>query len=170
MHGLWVELLKATEMKGAKLKEAGAQQQFNRNLEDMEMWLSEIEGQLGSEDYGKDLISVQNHQKKLGLLESDINAHHERIDGISSQVAQFEQGGHFDAPNIRSKEQRFLQRYGNLQDPLNRRKGKLDESLKGHQLFRDIEDELAWIREKEQIAGSNNRGIFFSFLYDGFFW
>ena len=32
------------------------------------------------------------------------------------------------------------------------------ESLQGNQLFRDIEDELAWIREKEQIAASTNRG------------
>lgn len=160
VHGLWTDLLRATETKGAKLKEAGAQQQFNRNLEDMEMWLGEIEAQLGSEDYGKDLISVQNLQKKTGLLESDINAHQERIDGISSQVEQFEQSGHFDAPSIRQKEQRFLTRYNMLRDPLNRRKMKLAESLKGHQLFRDIEDELAWIREKEQIAASNNRGIF----------
>lgn len=63
---------------GAKLKEAGAQQQFNRNIEDIELWLSEVEGQLLSEDFGKDLISVQNLQKRHGLLESDINAHQVR--------------------------------------------------------------------------------------------
>uniref|UniRef100_A0A915I8Y9 SH3 domain-containing protein n=1 Tax=Romanomermis culicivorax TaxID=13658 RepID=A0A915I8Y9_ROMCU len=158
VHDLWHDLLNATEKKGAKLKEAGSQQQFNRNLEDMEMWIAETEAQLASEDYGKDLISVQNLQKKLGLLESDINAHQERSDGISAQALQFEQSGHFDAPNILNKEKRFLQRYKNLHDPLNRRKGKLAESLKCHQLFRDIEDELAWIREKEQVATSTNRG------------
>uniref|UniRef100_A0A0K0D8G4 Alpha-spectrin n=1 Tax=Angiostrongylus cantonensis TaxID=6313 RepID=A0A0K0D8G4_ANGCA len=41
---------------------------------------------------------------------------------------------------------------------LEKRKNKLAESLQGNQLFRDIEDELAWIREKEQVAGSTNRG------------
>ncbi|KAK6046318.1 spectrin repeat-containing domain protein, partial [Cooperia oncophora] len=46
----------------------------------------------------------------------------------------------------------------NLRDPLEKRKNKLAESLQGNQLFRDIEDELAWIREKEQVAGSTNRG------------
>lgn len=35
------------------MKEASQQQQFNRNVEDIETWLSEIEGQLLSEDYGK---------------------------------------------------------------------------------------------------------------------
>ena len=38
---------------GSKLKEVNDQQQFNRNVEDIEVWLGEIEGQLMSEDYGK---------------------------------------------------------------------------------------------------------------------
>lgn len=53
--------------------------------------------------------------------------------------------------------------YENLLDPLNKRKNKLAESLKGNQLFRDIDDELAWIREKEQVAASTNRGVVFFF-------
>lgn len=109
-------------------------------------------------DFRKDLISVQNLQKKHGLLESDINAHQERIDGVTQQARQFEEGGHFDAANIRAKERRLIERYTNLQDPLRRRRAKLAESVRGQQLFRDIDDELAWIREKEQIAASTNRG------------
>lgn len=50
---LWETLVAATEKKGEKLKEASQQQQFNRTVEDIELWLSEIEGQLQSEDYGK---------------------------------------------------------------------------------------------------------------------
>ncbi|VDO10046.1 unnamed protein product, partial [Brugia timori] len=197
VNGMWDELVDATAKKGAKLKEAGDQQQFNRNIEDIELWLSELEGQLASEDYGKDLISVQNLQKKLGLLESDYNAHQDRIDVVKKQAQIFHDGGHFDAPMILRKEEalrsRFLTasvicyclkegsyllqffgpyrivtmaiaiqnyycRYDALRDPLNARKDKLGESLRGNQLFRDIDDELAWIREKEQIAGSSNRG------------
>ncbi|VDK46709.1 unnamed protein product, partial [Cylicostephanus goldi] len=79
---LWNELVDATNKKGAKLREAGDEQQFNRNIEDVELWLSELEGQVASEDYGKDLVSVQNLQKKIALLESDYLAHQDRIDGI----------------------------------------------------------------------------------------
>ena len=42
-----------TVVTGSKLKEANDQQQFNRNVEDIEVWLGEIEGQLMSEDFGK---------------------------------------------------------------------------------------------------------------------
>lgn len=50
------------------------EQQYNRNVEDFEIWLAEVEAQLLSEDYGKDLTSVQNLQKKHALLDADINS------------------------------------------------------------------------------------------------
>jgi Spectrin repeat. len=54
---LWETLVVATDKKGSKLQEASQQQQFNRTVEDVELWLSEIEGQLMSEDYGKVCLS-----------------------------------------------------------------------------------------------------------------
>lgn len=53
LGSLWERLVQASELKGSKLQEAAAQQQFNRASEDIELWLSEVEGQLLSEDYGK---------------------------------------------------------------------------------------------------------------------
>lgn len=51
--GLWETLVVASTQKGNKLQEAAQQQQYNRSVEDVELWLSELEGQLLSEDYGK---------------------------------------------------------------------------------------------------------------------
>ncbi|CAI4227013.1 unnamed protein product [Auanema sp. JU1783] len=158
VDSLWNELVDAANKKGAKLREAGDEQQFNRNIEDVELWLSELEGQVASEDYGKDLVSVQNLQKKISLLESDYLAHNDRIDGIKNLANKFQDEDHFNAPVIVRKQEALNSRFSNLRTPLEKRKQKLGESLQGNQLFRDIEDELAWIREKEQIAASTNRG------------
>ena len=52
----WLDLLLKCRFygcKGNKLREASEQQQFNRNIEDVDIWLHEIESQLASEDYGK---------------------------------------------------------------------------------------------------------------------
>uniref|UniRef100_A0A4W3JJS0 Spectrin alpha, non-erythrocytic 1 n=1 Tax=Callorhinchus milii TaxID=7868 RepID=A0A4W3JJS0_CALMI len=155
---LWKKLLEATEMKGIKLREANQQQQFNRNVEDIELWLYEVEGHLGSDDYGKDLTSVQNLQKKHALLEADIAAHQDRIDGINIQARQFQEAGHFDADNIKKKQETLVGRYEALKEPMVARKQKLADSLRLQQLFRDVEDEETWIREKEPIAASTNRG------------
>uniref|UniRef100_A0AAQ4Q8H5 Spectrin alpha, non-erythrocytic 1 n=1 Tax=Gasterosteus aculeatus aculeatus TaxID=481459 RepID=A0AAQ4Q8H5_GASAC len=154
----WKKLLEATELKGIKLREANQQQQFNRNVEDIELWLYEVEGHLASDDYGKDLTSVQNLQKKHALLEADVAAHQDRIDGITIQARQFQEAGHFDADNIRKKQEALVARYEGLREPMAARKQKLSDSLRLQQLFRDVEDEETWIREKEPIAASTNRG------------
>lgn len=39
------------------------------------------------------------------------------------------------------------------------RRSKLADAIRLQQLFRDIEDEEDWIREKEPIAASTNRGL-----------
>ena len=155
---LWKDLLDAADKKSNKLGEASQQQQYNRGIEDLEMWLSEIEGQLLSEDYGKDLTSVQNLQKKQGLLEADVGAHQDRIDGIRISSEQFVAAGHFDAENIKNKYEGLSARYANLTKPMGTRKARLMDSLAVQQLFRDVEDEEAWIREKEPIINSTNRG------------
>uniref|UniRef100_A0A671NH07 Spectrin alpha chain, non-erythrocytic 1 n=1 Tax=Sinocyclocheilus anshuiensis TaxID=1608454 RepID=A0A671NH07_9TELE len=154
----WKKLLESTELKGIKLREANQQQQFNRNVEDIELWLYEVEGHLASDDFGKDLTSVQNLQKKHALLEADVAAHQDRIDGITIQARQFQEAGHFDADNICKKQEALVARYEALKEPMAARKQKLSDSLRLQQLFRDVEDEETWIREKEPIASSTNRG------------
>jgi len=155
---LWNLLEEAALKKESRLNEASQQQQFNRTVEDIELWLSEVEACLSSEDYGKDLTSVQNLQKKHLLLESDVAGHSERIDNVKVTAGEFITKGHFDKENIEKKYLNVYERYLNLNGPIEIRKSKLNESLSVQGLFRDIEDEEAWIREKEPIVGSNNRG------------
>lgn len=82
----------------------------------------------------------------------------DRIDGITIQARQFQEAGHFDADNIRKKQDALVVRYDALREPMAMRKQKLSDSLRLQQLFRDMEDEETWIREKEPIAASTNRG------------
>ena len=53
IHTIWRQLKEQSERKGAKLKEANELQKFDRNIEDVEVWIPEIKGRLMSEDYGK---------------------------------------------------------------------------------------------------------------------
>ena len=43
-------------------------QLFIHNVEDIESWIADMEGQLASGDHGKDLISVNNLLKKHAVL------------------------------------------------------------------------------------------------------
>jgi len=158
LNSMWITLEEETKRKASKLKEAADQQQFNRGVEDVELWLSEVESQLLSEDYGKSLTAVQNLLKKQVLLENDVQSHAERINEITRQSNQFIDNGHFDADGIRSKQSNVVERYNALQTPMQIRKAKLNDSLKLQQLFRDIEDEEQYIKDKEHMATLTNLG------------
>lgn len=77
-----------------------------------------------------------------------------------TQATTFVERGHFDSATIQSKQVALVDRYNSLQKPISMRRQRLQDSLRVQQLYRDIEDEEAWIREKEPIAASTNRGTF----------
>lgn len=158
LDAMWNRLLAEMENKNTKLEQANDQLQFTRNIEDFEMWLSETEGQLMSEDTGLNLDAVANLQKKHNLLEADIAAHQDRVQYFAKKADEFESSGHFDADKIRARQREVDQRYAAMQEPLRKRKDRLAAAYKLHQLLRDIEDEEDWIREKEALAASTNRG------------
>ncbi|GAV01441.1 hypothetical protein RvY_12154 [Ramazzottius varieornatus] len=158
LNSSWTNLERQVANKGGRLQEANEGQSFNRDVDDVEMWLAEVEAQLASEDLGKDSASALNLQKKHDLLEQDILAHQDRIDRVSAEADKLVQANHFDAPNVASKRDHMLRRFEALKEPIRRRRSRLEDSQRLHRLYRDLDDEEAWVREKEPVVSSQNRG------------
>jgi len=96
-------LVEAANEKSDRLKEATDGQTFMRALEEVDMWINDVENTLTSDDYGKDMTSVQNLQKKQQLLENEFALKKDRIDQLSKDAEHFQQIGHFDSNNILKK-------------------------------------------------------------------
>lgn len=154
----WTRLTEAVANKKKNLDQANRQQQFIRNVEDIDLWLNEVEAQTTSDDLGRDLNGVMNAQKKHNLLESDVQAHRDRISTFKTQADAFVREGHFDAPLLKQKQEQMLQRYILLEEPMQIKRNKLKDAYKLHQFLRNVEDEEDWIHEKESVAGSTNVG------------
>ncbi len=156
----WTRLVDASNKKSVLLKQAYDALQYNRNLEDVDLWLNEIELQLNNDkdDLGKDLASVHLLQKKLQHIESDINARKERIEQLKALAKHFNDQDHFDSKNLTKKQEQIVQRFHKLFEPIDERRKKLYLSLKLQQLYRDIDDEESWIREKEPTICTSNMG------------
>ena len=152
----WRALCNQSQDKGQKLKEANNQQQYNYNVEDVEFWLSEVELLLESKDLGKALASVNTLIKKHQLLETDIASHADRIEAVNKQASDFVKAGHFDADNIQAKQHIINDRYDALRQSASARGLQLAESQKAHRIFRDVDDEESWIKEKSRIAASTD--------------
>ena len=89
----------------------------------------------------------------------DISSHNDQIETLSTQAQQFEDDGHFDAKSIQERQLELVARYEGLQGPLADQKSRLEASHQLQQFFRDIEDEEAWIKEREPVAASTNTGL-----------
>ena len=105
------------------------------------------------------MAGVTKLQKKLALLETDITVHQEQIDALSNQAEDLINGGHFDAEGIKMKKDQLVSQYQALQVPLKKQKESLAASSQLQQFLRDVDDEEAWIKERDSIASLSNRGI-----------
>uniref|UniRef100_A0A8C9EY26 Spectrin alpha, non-erythrocytic 1 n=1 Tax=Pavo cristatus TaxID=9049 RepID=A0A8C9EY26_PAVCR len=165
VNASWQRLKGLAQQRQGKLFGAAEVQRFNRYDPGWVCWsdavsvyrclviLSATYSIVGRVPLSGSLASCKGCDVKLLL-----NSFQDRIDGITIQARQFQDAGHFDADNIKKKQEALVARYEALKDPMVARKQKLADSLRLQQLFRDIEDEETWIREKEPIAASTNRG------------
>ena len=158
LEDLWHLLTEMTANKGQRLKEAIQKQTFERNVSDLEAWIDEVEKSLASKDYGKDVRSVTNLLKKHQLVESHATAHEERVSEILRQAEEFVEADHFQKDEIDERARAIVARFEQLAVPLSTRRRMLDQSLVLQQLLEDLEEELAWIREKGPVVKSDDLG------------
>lgn len=64
LHAMWEELESTTQTKAQCLFDANKAELFTQSCADLDKWMSGLEGQIQSDDYGKDLTSVSILLKK----------------------------------------------------------------------------------------------------------
>ncbi|KAF5273495.1 hypothetical protein FQA39_LY07512 [Lamprigera yunnana] len=154
----WRQLTELSQLKRERLGDAYQALLFDRSLDEFNSWLDEIEVQLKSTDYGKDLHSVNNLLKRHAVLENDVHQHTENCETIHDTAEQFLKNEHFKKNELHERAQIAITRFHQLQDPLQARRDLLEASSMLHQFKRDIDDELFWIMEREPLAGSSDLG------------
>eukprot|EP00054_Salpingoeca_dolichothecata_P021566 m.138309 g.138309 ORF g.138309 m.138309 type:complete len:2442 (+) comp24033_c0_seq6:296-7621(+) len=154
----WEQLNENCKTKTERLDQALQQVDFNRMIEDLNVWCGEAETLLGSSEVIKDLTSVTNLLKRHEFLESDFAGMKDKMEAVRAQSLEFIYAGHFQAENIKQTHAALADRYKALEEPLATRRRKLEESLQLHQLLHDMDDEESWLREKENVAASTDLG------------
>lgn len=154
----WQKLREMSSEKRDRLAQAYDALIFGRNLDEFNAWMDEIEANLSSEDYGKDLASVNNLLKKHEMLEADVTHHSDTCDQITETDTKFFNSNHFMKDDVHEKAMNAVKRYHSLHEPTTIRRDNLDDSLLLHQFLRDAEDELQWLNEKEPQAASKDLG------------
>lgn len=128
------------------------------SIRDLEFWLGEVETLLSSDDYGRDLASIENLLKKHQLIEADIAAHADRLKDMDGQANSLLESEQFDRDQINERRNAIHARYDHVKKLVADRRDKLNKALNVHQFLRDIDDEERWLNEKRLLISSEDYG------------
>ncbi|KAM4771567.1 spectrin beta chain, non-erythrocytic 1 isoform 1-T1 [Rhinophrynus dorsalis] len=157
LHKMWEELESTTQTKAQRLFDANKAELFTQSCADLDKWLHGLESQIQSDDYGKDLTSVNILLKKQQMLENQMEVRKKEVEELQSQSQALSQEGK-STDEVDSQRIVVEQRFVELLAPLNERKKYLLASKEIHQFNRDVEDEILWVEERMPIATSTDHG------------
>nr|XP_033794885.1 spectrin beta chain, non-erythrocytic 1 isoform X2 [Geotrypetes seraphini] len=157
LHRMWEELESTTQTKAQRLFDANKAELFTQSCADLDKWLNGLENQIQSDDYGKDLTSVNILLKKQQMLENQMDVRKKEVEELQSQVQALTQEGK-DTDEVDGKRIIVEQRFMEMLAPLTERKTYLLASKEVHQFNRDVEDEILWVEERMPLATSTDHG------------
>uniref|UniRef100_A0A8C3JVJ1 Spectrin beta chain n=1 Tax=Calidris pygmaea TaxID=425635 RepID=A0A8C3JVJ1_9CHAR len=157
LHQMWEELESTTQTKAQRLFDANKAELFTQSCADLDKWLNGLESQIQSDDYGKDLTSVNILLKKQQMLENQMDVRKKEIEELQSQAKALSQEGK-STDEVDGKRLTVEKKFLELLEPLNERKANLLASKEIHQFNRDVEDEILWVGERMPIATSTDHG------------
>ncbi|XP_019115051.2 spectrin beta chain, non-erythrocytic 1 isoform X2 [Larimichthys crocea] len=154
---MWEDLESTTQTKAKCLFDANKAELFTQSCADLDKWLSSLEGQLQSDDYGKDLTSVNILLKKQQILESQVEVRQKEVEELQSQSQALSQEGK-GSEEVDGQRLSVETKFQFLQAPLMKRRDNLMASREIHQFNRDVEDEILWVEERMALATSTDHG------------
>uniref|UniRef100_A0A6Q2X602 Spectrin beta chain n=1 Tax=Esox lucius TaxID=8010 RepID=A0A6Q2X602_ESOLU len=157
LHKMWNDLESTTQTKAKCLFDANKAELFTQSCADLDKWLVGLEGQIQSDDYGKDLTSVNILLKKQQMLESQVEVRQKEVEELQSQAQVLSQEGK-DTEEVDGQRCIVEKKFQQLLEPLKKRKGNLMASREIHQFNRDVEDEILWVEERMPLATSTDHG------------
>uniref|UniRef100_A0A8C3CG31 Spectrin beta chain n=1 Tax=Cairina moschata TaxID=8855 RepID=A0A8C3CG31_CAIMO len=157
LRGLWDELETTTRTKARRLFDANRAELCAQSCAALRGWLAGVRAQLRSDDYGKDLTSVNILLNKQQMLEKQTAVREKEVEAIRAQAQALSREDASAAEvqgQVRAVEEQFL----GLREPLRERRRKLLASKEEHQFNRDLEDEILWVKERRPLAVSTDHG------------
>ncbi len=142
----------------AHLNEANTLHQFFRDIADEESWIKEKKLLVGSDDYGRDLSGVNNLKKKHKRLEAELASHEPTIRSVQEAGQTLIDTSQLGSDEIRDRLQKLDDLWRELNEMAKTRERKLGESVVYQNFLAKIDEEEAWIAEKQNLMAVTDVG------------
>ncbi|KOB66775.1 putative Spectrin alpha chain [Operophtera brumata] len=107
---------------------------------------------VASDDYGRDLTGVQNLLKKHKRLDAELASHEPAIQAVQDAGEKLMDVSNLGVPEIEQRLKALAAAWEELQALAGERGAKLQQSLAYQQFLAKVDEEEAWISEKQQLV------------------
>lgn len=111
-----------------------------------------------SDDYGRDLTGVQNLKKKLKRLDNELSQHEPNISQVLDKGRRLVDAKQMGGPEVQERLQALDASWQELRRLTQGRGKRLAESDDFQQFIAKVEEEEAWITEKQQVLSVDDYG------------
>jgi len=155
LNQLWRQLEHKAEQREQQLDSAHEVQRFHRDVDETKDWIMEKDEALDSEDFGRDLRSVQALQRKHEGVERDLAALGDKIKTLDEKANKLRQTHPEAAEQIYDLQRQIAEQWARLTKKANNRKEKLLDSFDYQRFLSDYRDLMQWISGISQLVSSD---------------
>ncbi|XP_075470432.1 spectrin beta chain, non-erythrocytic 5 isoform X1 [Ascaphus truei] len=153
----WEDLNSKMSERGAKLRQAGQQEQLMELLQDAKVKIEKIEKVLQAPESGHDLRTSRDLLKEHRQLENESRELADKMNSIVSH-AQKMATNHFNSQRIMDETMKYLRRFESLQGPLAKRRVFLQAKVDQYEFYHYYDLEMTWIADRMPTASSIHYG------------
>ncbi|CAP39687.2 Protein CBR-SMA-1 [Caenorhabditis briggsae] len=154
----WDELRTKSALKTQRLREAFELHSLQRKVEDLEKWLDKVEGELASEDHGRDMLSTELLIKKLDTLQTEIAGRSDAVVEMMKKARELRVQGSAAADDCLKQAEQVEARYSGLDEPVQIRRENLVDAQAFFEWVKAAEEDLEWLSDKMPLASSGESG------------
>merc|ERR1719192_3328570 len=154
----FASIIEPLEVRKATLKNKKRVFQFQRDVEDENIWMEEKINIVTSEELGSSLQDVNMLIKKNKTLKGEIENHEPRINTVCDNGQGLIDGGHGESDEFSRQINDLMETLNLLKENLEARNAKLLMSEKVQQFFFDANEAEAWMSEQELYMMVEDRG------------
>ncbi|XP_066955513.1 spectrin beta chain, non-erythrocytic 5 isoform X7 [Macrobrachium rosenbergii] len=148
----WSDLLDLLNKHKVHLQNCCVLMGIMREVDAITVSIKELQVNFCSDDVGRHLLAVEDLLQKHALMESQVHSMGETIKRLNKQGEAFISSGHKDAPVLQKRLEELNKGHQALLKKAAERRNKLEEARDLFQFEVDMEEEEAWVIEKQRIC------------------
>ncbi|XP_045480921.1 spectrin beta chain, non-erythrocytic 1-like [Harmonia axyridis] len=140
-------------LKMLRLQDALESEKFYEESSEAEAWIDDKLLALATSEVGRDEISIQMLQGELSIITAEVEAYQETIDKLSQRCCHLVGREHYDADNIKKREEEIVHQFKKLRQLVAKREVSFSEAF---QYFGFLQE---WIKDQMTNSKIEKHGV-----------